>query len=46
MGQIINGEPDGKQQTLYWLAAETGMRAGGLCGLHWSQVAREQHPMN
>jgi integrase len=25
-------------QTLYWLAAETGMRAGELCGLQWDDV--------
>jgi integrase len=38
MRQIIDGEPDGKQQTLYWLAAETGMGAGELCGLQWQDV--------
>jgi len=25
-------------QTLYWLASETGMRAGELCGLQWDDV--------
>lgn len=25
-------------QTMYWLAAETGMRAGELCGLQWDDV--------
>ena len=25
-------------QTLYWLAAETGMRSGELCGLQWNDV--------
>jgi len=25
-------------RTLYWLAAETGMRAGELCGLRWQDV--------
>jgi integrase len=26
------------QKTFYWLAAETGMRAGELCGLCWEDV--------
>lgn len=26
------------QRTLYWLAAETGMRAGELCGLFWEDI--------
>jgi len=25
-------------QTMYWLASETGMRAGELCGLQWDDV--------
>lgn len=37
MARIIAaaGEP---YQTFYWLAAETGMRAGELCGLEWKDV--------
>jgi len=38
MRQIINAETDPKRHTLYWLAAETGMRAGELCGLQWPDV--------
>jgi integrase len=28
-------------RTFYWLAAETGMRAGELCGLRWQDVDHE-----
>ncbi len=38
MQQIIDAESDPKRQTLYWMDAETGLRAGELCGLQWPDV--------
>ncbi|MGB0076850.1 MAG: tyrosine-type recombinase/integrase, partial [Candidatus Sulfotelmatobacter sp.] len=35
--QIINAA-NGKYKTLYWLAAETGLRPGELCGLRVSDI--------
>src|ERR1700746_504112 len=35
---ISAAETDPKRQTLYWMAAETGLRAGELCGLQWPDV--------
>lgn len=37
MQQIINAAQE-PYQTMYWLAAETGMRAGEVCGLQWPDV--------
>ena len=36
--QSILKEAREPYRTLYWLAAETGMRAGELCGLRWEDV--------
>lgn len=35
--RIIAAAPE-PYRTFYWLAAETGMRAGELCGLRWQDV--------
>jgi integrase len=35
---IIDSAPE-PYKTFYWLAAETGMRAGELCGIRWEDVS-------
>ncbi len=40
MGRIIAKEP---QATFYWLAAETGLRAGELCGLSKTDIDLTNH---
>jgi len=35
--KILNSAPE-PDKTFYWLAAETGMRAGELCGLRWEDI--------
>jgi integrase len=37
MVRIIYGANE-PEQTFYWLAAETGMRAGELCGVRWQDI--------
>lgn len=40
--QAIIREAEEPFKTFYWLAAETGMRAGELCGLRWSDIEAGQ----
>lgn len=39
MARIIDAAPE-PSKVFYWLAAETGMRAGELCGLRWIDVCQ------
>lgn len=40
--RIIEAAPE-PHKTFYWLAAETGMRAGELCGLCWEDINYAAH---
>lgn len=38
MQKILDAVEDSKLKAFFWLAAETGMRAGELCGLRWEDI--------